>query len=456
MQSRARIQGSPTGSLVPILPAVAPSETRSSTGSLAGESSLVPGHTPWECLAREAALAPGQSLFLWEAPGGESFSGIGTVCRMEGRGAGRFEEARQGLTALLADAEHRGPAPAGFPGPIAIGGFSFAERGARVGRPGWPRSDALFAIPARTFWRARSGETVETRWMMHGPPPEDAGSVAEGPAAAPPGDPMARARWSEIVRESLDRIREGEFSKVVLARTNAVPLRESTTVLAILDSLRGAYPHCYRFLIADGTGNAFLGASPERLVRLAGGQVLTEAVAGTLRCDAGDDVAVLGQELAGSEKNRSEHRIVLEHLLETLKPVCETIDTPQTPEVMRLPHLLHLRTQVLGRPRAGAHVLDLVSRLHPTPAVAGWPRQEALAWIARAEAEDRGWYAGPVGWVDAKGNGDFAVGIRSITVQDRVARIFAGAGIVEGSDPELEWREIDLKMKGILDAIARD
>jgi len=88
--------------------------------------------------------------------------------------------------------------------------------------------------------------------------------------------------------------------------------------------------------------------------------------------------------------------------------------------------------------------------------VAGWPRQEALAWIARAEAEDRGWYAGPVGWVDAKGNGDFAVGIRSVTVQDRAARIFAGAGIVEGSDPELEWREIDLKMKGILDAIARD
>jgi len=267
---------------------------------------------------------------------------------------------------------------------------------------------------------------------------------------------MARARWNEIVRQSLDRIREGQFSKVVLARTNAVPLRESTTVLAILDSLRGAYPHCYRFLIADGTGNAFLGASPERLVRLAEGQILTEAVAGTLRCDAGDDVLALGQELAGSEKNRSEHRIVLDHLLETLKPVCETIDAPRAPEVMRLPHLLHLRTQVEGRARAGAHVLDLVSRLHPTPAVAGWPRQEALAWIARAEAEDRGWYAGPVGWVDAKGNGDFAVGIRSVTVQDRAARIFAGAGIVEGSDPELEWREIDLKMKGILDAIARD
>jgi isochorismate synthase len=223
-----------------------------------------------------------------------------------------------------------------------------------------------------------------------------------------------------------------------------------------MHSLRGAYPDCYRFLIADGEGNAFLGASPERLVRLAEDQVLTEAVAGTLRCEAGDDAQALAQELAGSDKNRAEHRIVLDHLLEALKPACETIEAPPAPEAMRLPHLLHLRTQVVGRARAGAHVLDLVSRLHPTPAVAGWPRPEALAWIARVEAEDRGWYAGPVGWVDANGNGDFAVGIRSITVQDRVARIFAGAGIVEGSDPELEWREIDLKMKGILDAIARD
>src|SRR5205814_5705849 len=123
---------------------------------------------------------------------------------------------------------------------------------------------------------------------------------------------MARARWNEIVRDSLDRIGEGEFSKVVLARTIAVPLPDTATVLAIMDSLRGAYPHCYRFLIADGKGNAFLGASPERLVRLAEDEILTEAVAGTLKCEAGGDGQAPARERRGSEKKRMEHRAVPE------------------------------------------------------------------------------------------------------------------------------------------------
>ena len=433
---------------------MAPSETRSSTGFLTGESVPVPQKSPWECLTRAAARAYGQALFLWEAPRGEAFGGIGAACRIEARGPGRFEEIRRRVSELLADAEHRGSVPAPFPGPVAIGGFAFGERDAEGPYSGF--GDALFYVPARMFWNAASGETMETRWTAEGPAAKSAPPERNPEDGALPGGEMSRARWNEAVRSSLDRIREGGFSKVVLARAEAIPLRQDASALTIMESLRSAYPDCYRFLIDDGEGNAFLGASPERLVRLAHGEVLSEAVAGTLRCDPGDDALALAQELAGSEKNRSEHRIVLDHLLQTLGPVCEALDAPRGPEVMRLPHLLHLRTKVAGRAHAGANVLDLVSRLHPTPAVAGWPRAEALAWIARAEPEDRGWYAGPVGWVDAKGSGDFAVGIRSITMRGRTARLFAGAGIVEGSDPDLEWSEIDLKMKGIQDAIARD
>jgi menaquinone-specific isochorismate synthase len=427
-------------------------------GPLSGESAILPGLTPWDCL--EAGAAPGHPAFLWEAPGGEALAGIGAVFRLEASGPGRFADLKPRLARLLARAEHHGPEPSGFPGAIAIGGFAFAEQGARRGWPGYP--DASFYVPSRIFWQSPGGATIETRWSSSeeerafaeagsgiGDAAVDAGGEPES------GDAWDRAAWLDRVRRTLDRIRDGSFSKAVLARSVRIRLDRSADAIAIMASLRAAYPTCYRFLIADGRGNAFLGASPERLVRFAGGEVLTEAVAGTQRCEPGDDGSKFARALVESEKDRSEHGVVLRHLLETLTPLCESI-APKAPEVMRLPHLLHLRTPVRGLARAGAHVLDLVSRLHPTPAVGGWPRKEALAWIRGVEGACRGWYAGPVGWVNAAGEGDFAVGIRAIAIRERSALLFAGAGIVEGSDPDLEWNETELKMKGILDAVARD
>jgi isochorismate synthase len=421
--------------------------------SLSGESLPVPGLWPWDCLAGARPVTAGTPIVLWESPSGESFAGIGALCRIDAEGPGRFGEIRRRLGSVLGRARHRGPAPEGFPGAVAIGGFSFDEQGPRRGWPGFP--DGSFYLPRRIFWRAPGTETVETRWSA------DAGGNAEWaePEAGrveEEGPGWDRAAWVSAVRSTLERIRDGALSKAVLARSLVIPLDRALDGIAILTSLREAYPTCYRFLIDDGRGNAFLGASPERLARLAGGEIRTEAVAGTERCGPGEDAARLARALLHRLKDRSEHTIVLQHLLEVLAPMCETLEAPETPDVMRLPHLLHLRTAVRGRARAGAHVLDLVSRLHPTPAVAGWPRHEALAWIRQVEGGERGWYAGPVGWVNAAGEGDFAVGIRSVAIRARAARLFAGAGIVGGSDPELEWSETELKMKGILDAIARD
>ena len=363
----------------------------------------------------------------------------------------RFQEIRLRLKRTLDAASHRGPAPPGFPGAIAIGGFSFAEQGAQPGWPGFP--DASFFVPAVVFWKGVSGETVETRWAR-GDDSEGIPSPArEESASAPPWD---RAAWIEAVRLTLKRIRDGGCSKAVLARSVEVRMGRRIDAIEIMESLRTAYPTCYRFLIADGNGNAFLGASPERLVRLVDGEIASEAVAGTQRCEPGDDESALARLLTASSKDRSEHAIVLHHLLETLRPLCDSLHAPEKPEVMKLLHLLHLRTPVRGRARDGAHILDLVSRLHPTPAIAGWPRREALAWIDQVEPCGRGWYAGPIGWLNGTGEGDFAVGIRSLALRGGRARIFAGAGIVEGSDPELEWKETELKMKGILDAVARD
>jgi len=435
-------------------------------GSISGESARVSGRSPWDCLRSLREEAARRPVFLWEAPEGEAIAGVGALSGIEAADArvaragvdadgARFTEIAAKIGRLLRAASHRGPAPQGFPGAIAIGGFSFAEQGARPGWPGFP--DAAFFIPARVFWGNQTEETVETRWTS-GTGGEGGWSGAANfarlePPSAPAWD---RGRWIEAVRRTLTRIREGACSKAVLARWVELELDPATDAIEIMESLRAAYPTCYRFLISDGNGNAFLGASPERLARLAHGEISTEAVAGTQRCEPGEDEHALMRALAKSEKDRSEHKIVLRHLLETLRPLCDSLHAPEEPEVMRLPHLLHLRTPVRGRAREGAHVLDLVARLHPTPAIAGWPRTEAKAWIDRVEPCGRGWYAGPMGWLNGRGEGDFTVGIRSLALRGRRARLFAGAGIVEGSDPELEWNETELKMKGILDAVARD
>jgi isochorismate synthase len=419
---------------------------------LSGESALYPGLEPWDCLTRARAETAGQPVLFWESPDGESVAGIGSACLLEASGPERFAELRSRLERVLGRAEHRGAEPQGFPGALAIGGFSFAEQGVR---PGWPGfKDGSFRVPERIFSRAPGSETIETRWTKHSGEESEPDDAIHDPAATE--EEWDRPAWIRAVRLTLEKIQAGEISKAVLARSREIRLHSSANAASILTSLREAYPTCYRFMIDDGRGNAFLGASPERLVRLAGGDVSTEAVAGTQRCEPGDDAAALALALVARAKDRSEQEVVVRHLLETLGPVCDGLEAPEHPEVMRLPHLLHLRTRVRGRARRDAHVLDLIARLHPTPAVAGWPKAGALEWIRGVERLDRGWYSGAIGWVNAAGEGDFAVGIRSVAIRGGNARVFAGAGIVEGSDPELEWNETELKMRGILDAIARD
>jgi menaquinone-specific isochorismate synthase len=326
-----------------------------------------------------------------------------------------------------------------------MGGFSFADEPGPGGWPGFP--GLSFVTPERILEGGDAG-TGERRCTTP-TPLVDRPHTAD---ALPPAKDWTRGEWIEAVRKTLEQIRDGAFDKVVLARSRTIQLEERQDALAIYAALREAYPTCHRFLIDDGRGNAFLGASPERLIRLSMWQVITEAVAGTLRFGAGDNLEVSARQLLESAKDRAEHELVVRHLLEALAPVCKVRSLD--PEVMRLPHLLHIRTDIRGL-AMNAHVLDLVSRIHPTPAVGGSPRAEAMDWIRRLEPESRGWYAGGVGWVDADGDGEFAVGIRSIAIRGNQARVFAGAGIVEGSDPEQEWNETELKMQGMLDAIAR-
>jgi menaquinone-specific isochorismate synthase len=211
-----------------------------------------------------------------------------------------------------------------------------------------------------------------------------------------------------------------------------------------------AYGDCKRFAIQRGQA-VFVGASPERLVLRHGRAVETDALAGTAR--RGADEAAIQRALMDSPKERREHRLVVEAIARVLGQRCSTIDVPDEPRIRTLRNVHHLWTPIRGALREPLHVLSLVEALHPTPAVCGTPRDTAFAWIAAHEPVGRGWYTGAVGWFDAAGDGEFAVAIRAGVLGAREAWLYAGAGIVEGSDPRSEFAETRAKQAPMLSAL---
>ena len=198
-------------------------------------------------------------------------------------------------------------------------------------------------------------------------------------------------------------------------------------------------------------GTCCLGATPERLVRLAGRRVDTAAVAGSAaRGRSPEEDARLARALSESKKEQAEHAVVVRALRAALEDLCAELTLPEAPRLLRLDGIQHLETPLVATLRGSPHVLDLVARLHPTPAVGGSPREAALAWLAAREQLERGWYAGPLGYVDASGGGEFFVALRSALLRAGEARLFAGAGVVEGSTPEAELRETRLKLRALL------
>lgn len=262
------------------------------------------------------------------------------------------------------------------------------------------------------------------------------------------------AGWQEAVAEAARWIRQGRLEKVVLAREVIVKADHPLDGVAALAFLIDRYPTCYVFAVARGD-RCFLGASPEQLVQLQGTQVRAMGLAGTARRDPGEDRdRELGQALLNNPKEREEHAVVVRFIKAMLEPLCTELDVPGTPTLLRVRNVQHLYTPITGKIARSNTIFDLVARLHPTPAVGGAPRDEALALIRRLESFDRGWYAAPVGWVDKEGNGEFAVAIRSALLRGREASLFAGCGIMGDSDPEAEFQESRYKLRPMLRALA--
>lgn len=353
------------------------------------------------------------------------------------------------------------------------GGFSF--RTDHVPREAWaPFPAALFHVPAFELEGDGSGDAwLRARALV---PPEDAEealarlrrhaealraeltSLSDGEGAHPRTLPARlaateRDAWEAAVAETLEAIAQRRVSKVVLARTLdvEVDVDAADVVARLWEVNRGSHV----FLFEPKAGSALVGAAPETVATLRDGVFHATAVAGSIRRgDTPREQAELAARLLASEKDRHEQRIALDDMVARLETVAHQIRTDPQPHVLTLARIQHLETEIRASVPAGTGVLDLVRLLHPTAAVCGLPRDAALAFLAEEEPFDRGWYAGPVGWLDAEGNGVFAPALRCAVRRGGTWRLFAGAGIVDGSVPSSEWEETGMKFTPVLEALA--
>ncbi len=377
---------------------------------------------------------------------GEGLVGWGVAARIPvGTGQERFARARTALAALGGGES---------PGPVAFASFAFDA----------DEDTSVMVVPCTVVLR-RDGIT---RLLSTGPDVVPVAPVApvapRRPAAdAAPDRPRHAGSsvrddvWLEAVAQALTEIGADEYAKVVLARDLHLWSRSAFDTTRVLARLAERFPSCTTFLV-----DHLLGASPERLLRRQGDRVSSRVLAGTAArgTDAAED-ARIGAALRSSTKDLHEHDLAVRSAVRALDPMCATLDVPDGPDLVRLDNVQHLGSDLTGTldpalDRAmDGHVLELVARLHPTAAIGGAPRSEALDAIGRLEGISRGRYAGPVGWCTPDGDGEFAIALRCAEIRGDRARLFAGAGIVAGSLPEAELTETWLKLRamtGVLDA----
>ncbi len=402
-----------------------------------------------------------------------------------GPSGGLFSEIEANALALFDPGSVRGVGDAS--GLRFFGGFAF--------RPEYPTADhwsgfppALFHVPAlelegvagevplltvRILVDPEGGEaeSVLTRLLTH------TGRICRelevvggdgsvdptgwGPRAAPSPrvpftrDETERAGWDAAVKDALEAISEGRVSKVVLARTLDLITERRLDPIEVVHHLWQENRGSHVFYFEPEEGCAIAGAAPETVTTVSGGRFHATAVAGTVaRGETPREQKRLAKCLLASEKEGAEHRIALDDMVARLGPLAEDIEAQAEPHVLTLARLQHLETEIRARLPEGTSALTVLEALHPTPSVCGLPRDAALEFLDEEEPFERGWYAGPVGWFDLDGNGVFVPALRCAVVQDLRWRLFAGAGIVEGSDPGLEWDETSIKFEPMLRALA--
>jgi len=342
------------------------------------------------------------------------------------------------------------------PGPpatglVAIGGFAF-DPSRQPGEPWRGFPGLLFRVPALAVTRVRGRTYATGDESLLDLPPSFRAPAARRLRVEPLRPP---AEWAAAVAAASRRLRAGAAEKVVLAREVIAHGDGVLAADAVARSLRGAYPSCFTYLVSGADGTAFAGASPELLVRRSGKGASCQPMAGSVARGSDDlEDEALARGLAASAKDRAEHRVTATAVARALTPLALSVEVGE-PQVVRFTNIQHLATTVYARlGEAPPNLLELAAALHPTPAVNGWPAGPATELIAELEAMERGWYAGAVGWIDGRGDGELAVAIRCGLLWEDGARLYAGNGMMPDSNPDSELRETELKLQALLGALS--
>ncbi|GAA2162640.1 chorismate-binding protein [Actinomadura napierensis] len=390
----------------------------------------VPVADPGDLVSR----LPHPSALAWIRHG-EGIVGWGEAARITlPGGEDRFTAAAALLRELFGAAAIDDPLAVPGSGPVAFGGFAFD-----------PKSpDSVLIVPRRVLgrrdgraWLTTIGDDADPLSLVHEPQPPTGLTWGDGA--------MPAHAWGEAVATAVQRIRGGALGKVVLARDLTVRADAPIDARVLLRRLADRFPGCYTFSCAG-----LVGATPELLIRRTGGDIESLVLAGTTA--RGDTPAAdhdRAARLSASAKDREEHRYAADMVRDALAPLCADLHVPAEPELLTLPNLHHLASPLRGRLTADRSVLDVVAALHPTPAVCGTPTDTAMDLIRELEGMDRGRYAGPVGWVDARGDGEWGIALRCAQLDGTRARLFAGCGIVADSDPRAELAEAQTKFRAM-------
>jgi salicylate biosynthesis isochorismate synthase/menaquinone-specific isochorismate synthase len=420
-----------------------------------------------------AARRPDDRFACLEQPDRDGFTlaALGQATTIEARGPGRFAEVAAQARALgraaFADDPAEDPRRPPAAGPVFVGGFAFAHDGGAS--PEWSSlAPASLVLPELVLAR-QGGEARMTLCALVAPDDDPDAVVARlvrrvgelAPAGMPlvDPDPVERTRvasaappshYEQAVERAVERIRAGELEKVVLAREVRAHAPAAHDPAAVFGALRELFPACYCWCVGTPEA-AFVGASPELLVRRDGQRAQTVALAGTTRRSADPSVDDhLGEQLLQSTKDREEQAIVARRIERTLDPVSLWVAAAEEPVLVKVHNVQHLATPIRAQLADPVAAVELVGMLLPTPAVGGEPRQAALPLIPALEGLDRGWYAGAVGWTDLSEDGEFCVALRCALLRGPVAHLYAGCGIVRDSVPAEELAETEVKLQALL------
>jgi menaquinone-specific isochorismate synthase len=408
--------------------------------------------------------------FFWKDPTDETFLvGLGSCKKIRSdKSSGLFSNVQKEWERLLENSFVYNPFPYNGLGPTMFGGFSFDPLKAKTNL--WRKfPNSLFHIPKYMLSIVEGQAFLTTNILCT---QRDDVSLIENvnrdrkellssinglfefhESQLVKTEEIEPEAWKKAVDEMVAELKTGPLKKVVLAREIRLHFHEDVQVERVLSHLISEQKQSFIFAL-ESQGDCFVGASPERLLKKSGNDVFTTCLAGSIkRGKTFEEDQLLEAELLSDQKNLIEHQYVVDMIKEAMSEVCIDVKLPDRPSLMKIRDIQHLYTPVTGKMNDKTSLLEIVKRLHPTPALGGLPKNEAVEKIREVEQMDRGLYAGPIGWMDYRGNGEFAVSIRSGLIQGNAASLFAGCGVVADSNSETEYLETNIKFRPMLRAL---